>query len=79
MMTFRILAAALMTGVLATPAHAAPTCLLEVDGQRYIDGACTVHWEGNGGFLMRQPNGSQAALARADFIGDHGEAFWNKI
>src|SRR3954452_23332498 len=40
MRTSRIIPAAFVASALSGPAHAAPTCLLEVAGQRYIDGPC---------------------------------------
>jgi hypothetical protein len=35
-----IVLSAIVAGALIVPAHAGPTCVLEVDGQRLLDGSC---------------------------------------
>lgn len=48
MRVFSVVAAvALLAGAITTPAHAS-TCLLQVDGKRWIDGACSTHRLGTG-------------------------------
>src|SRR4051795_8235369 len=64
-----IMIAALAAGVARTPAHAEPTCLLEVDSKRYLDGPCTVTEAGAGSWLIvRDRLLGQGATVKVDPI-----------
>ncbi len=64
---------------LAGAAHAAPTCLIEVDSKRYLDGPCTVTEDGAGSWLIvRDRLVGQAATVKIDpIISNRGDAAWN--
>lgn len=51
---------------LSTAAHAAPTCLLEVNGRRVLDGSCNATRFGNGKIVIGDPRGT-GAFVRPDF------------
>src|SRR4051812_39590560 len=42
----------LLAGAISAPAHAAPTCLIEIDGKRLFDGSCDALRLDNGGVFM---------------------------
>jgi hypothetical protein len=73
-----IMIAALAAGVARTPAHAEPTCLLEVDSKRYLDGPCTVTEAGAGSWLIvRDRLLGQGATVKVDpIIRGWGDAVW---
>src|SRR3954451_13540997 len=73
-----IMIAALAAGVARTPAHAEPTCLIEVDRKRYLDGPCTVTEAGAGSWLIvRDRLMGQAATIKVDpIISNRGDAAW---
>jgi hypothetical protein len=68
---------ALVAGALIAPALAAPTCLLEIDRQRYSSGLCEMK-VGPGEIMIRQPGGGEAVTVRVDAIdSSRGFAVWN--
>src|SRR4051812_435544 len=72
-----LLTVALVAGALNAPAHAGPSCFLEIGGQRYISGACEMK-VGPREITIRQPGGGAAATVRVDAIdSSRGFAVWN--
>ena len=69
---------ALVAGVIGAPATAAPTCLIEVDSQRYLDGLCTVTEDGAGSWLIvRDRLSGQAATVKVNpILSGRGDAAW---
>jgi hypothetical protein len=63
MRTSRIIPAAFVASALSGPAHAAPTCLLEVAGQRYIDGPCDAFRTSDGHLIISVGSGNSILLA----------------
>jgi hypothetical protein len=63
MRTSRIIPAAFVASALSAPAHAAPTCLLEVAGQRYIDGPCDAFRTSDGHLIISVGSGNSRLLA----------------
>src|SRR4051794_26743378 len=57
-----IISMILLAGAISAPAHAAPTCLLEVEGQRYLDGSCESHSD-ESRLAIRNPGGGQPHLS----------------
>jgi hypothetical protein len=72
----QLLIAALTAGALSAPAAAAPTCLLQVDGQRYIDGSCHVN-EVAHGFLIAGPSRHIAVVWPDKIDSSRGRAAWD--
>ena len=68
--------AAVIGIALSLPAHAAPTCLLEVDGRRYIDGDCHVT-EVPRGFLVAGPSRHIAVLRPDPINSSRATAAWD--
>lgn len=61
---------------LAAPAWAG-SCLVEVQGQRYLDGSCDIR-RSDRGFIVAKPGGGQAAAVHIDpFDSNRGHAGWN--
>ena len=73
-----LLSVVVLAGALAAPATAAPTCLLEVDSKRYLDGLCTVTEAGSGSWLIvRDRLSGQAATVKVNpILGGRGDAVW---
>lgn len=64
------------------PAHAAEvdgTCLLEVEGKRYIDGPCKIDLEGDGSFIATSYRGGAIAYFAYVLLdgGDEATGYWN--
>jgi hypothetical protein len=79
MRTSRIIPAAFVASALSGPAHAAPTCLLEVAGQRYIDGPCDAFRTSDGHLIISVGGGSSIsywAMVRLQGS-DDGVAIWS--
>jgi hypothetical protein len=73
-----LLFVALAAGAIGAPATAAPTCLLEVDSKRYLDGLCTVTEDGSGSWLIvRDRLSGQAATVKVNpILSGRGDAVW---
>ena len=73
-----LLFVAIVAGAIAAPATAAPTCLLEVDSKRYLDGLCTVTEDGAGSWLIvRDRLSGQAATVKVNpILSGRGDAAW---
>jgi hypothetical protein len=76
MRTPLLLSVAIVAGALTAPAIAAPTCLLEVDGRRYIDGSCHVT-EVPRGFLIAGPSRHIAVLRPDPINSSRATAAWD--
>src|SRR4051794_27936054 len=61
-----------MAGAFSAPAIAAPTCLLEIDGRRHIDGNCQAVTDRDGRLVLGD-NGGAAAVIRPG-LGDSDRA-----
>src|SRR4051794_19772264 len=63
-------------GAIDAPAHAAPTCLLEVDGQRYLDGACDAARHADGVLVMGNRRSVSPLVRPRLGDSDHGVGAW---
>jgi hypothetical protein len=70
------LSVAIVAGAISAPATAAPTCLLQVDGKRYIDGSCHVT-EVPRGFLIAGPSRHLAVVWPDRIDSRRGRAAWD--
>ena len=79
MRTSRIIPAAFVANALSGPAHAAPACLLEVAGQRYIDWPCDAFRTSDGHLIISVGSGNSISYwAMVRLQGrDDGVAIWS--
>src|SRR3954454_20999644 len=68
----------LVAGTIGAPATAAPTCLLEVDSKRYLEGLCTVTEDGAGSWLIVRDrlSGPAATVQGNPILNGRGDAVW---
>src|SRR4051794_13539069 len=71
-----IVTAVLVAGALAAPALAAPTCLVEIDGKRLLDGPCEAFRGQEDRLALRGSGGAAVVLP---FLGDsdHAHGAWS--
>src|SRR3954470_21757680 len=67
-----IFATIMVAGALIAPALAAPTCLLEVDGHRYLDGSCKAVRDADGRLVLGGMGGTSAVVR--PYLGDSNRA-----
>src|SRR3954471_20068947 len=72
MRTSLLLSSLLLAGALSAPAIAAPTCLLEVDGHRYLDGSCKAVKDHDGRLVIGGMGGTSAVVR--PHLGDSNRA-----
>jgi hypothetical protein len=62
----------IVAGALSAPALASPTCLLEVEGQRYLDGTCKATKDHDGRLVIGGMGGTSAVVR--PHLGDSNRA-----
>src|SRR3954453_17264732 len=67
-----VTALALLAGAINAPAHAAPTCLIEVDGHRHLDGSCKAIKDADGRLVLGGTGGTSAVVR--PHLGDSNRA-----
>src|SRR3954453_12032484 len=76
MRTAITLATIIVAGALNAPAHASPTCVLEINGHRYLDGSCKAVRDPDGRLALGGEGGAAAVVRPRLSDSDRAHGVW---